>query len=146
LRETVGAENFWRAINIYLTRHKYQNVETPNLQKAMEETSKIDLDWFFKQWVYGIAYPKIRVEQNYNSQTKHLNLIVRQIQEANRSTPEAFILPMEVEITTASSVKIEKLNIKKREESFSIKLDEEPTRIVFDKNEKIPLKLIKLQP
>ncbi len=145
LRETVGAENFWKAINIYLTRHKFQNVETPNLQRAMEEVSKMDLDWFFKQWVYGGGYPKISVEKNYNPQTKRLELVVKQTQEANKLTPEAFILPMEVEITTASGVKTEKLNIKKREESFSIKLDEEPTKIVFDKSEKIPLKSTKIQ-
>lgn len=46
LRETVGTENFWKAINIYLNRHKFQNVETADLQKAMEETSKMDLNWF----------------------------------------------------------------------------------------------------
>ena len=144
LRETVGAENFWKAINVYLTRHKFQNVETPNLQRAMEEVSRMDLGWFFRQWVYGGGYPKIRVEQNYNVQTKRLELIVKQTQEASKLTPEAFVLPMEVEITTPGGVKTEKLNIKKREEAFSIKSDEEPTKIVFDRGEKIPLKTIKI--
>ncbi|CAA9421116.1 MAG: hypothetical protein AVDCRST_MAG74-2984 [uncultured Pyrinomonadaceae bacterium] len=145
LRETVGAEIFWKAVNIYLTRHKFQNVETTNLQRAMEEASKMDLDWFFRQWVYGGGYPKINVEKNYNSQTKRLELIIKQTQEANKLTPEAFVLPMEVEITTASGVKTEKLNIKKREETFSVKLDEEPTKIIFDKDEKISLKLVKIE-
>jgi aminopeptidase N len=145
LRETVGAENFWKAVNIYLNRHKFQNVETPNLQRAMEDTSKMDLDWFFKQWVYGGGYPKIKVEQKYNAQTKRLELVVKQTQEANNLIPEAFVLPMEIEITTASGVRTETLNIKKREETFSIKLNEEPTKIVFDRSEKIPLKLIKIE-
>ncbi len=145
LRETVGTENFWKAVNIYLSRHKFQNVETPNLHQAMEDASKMDLDWFFKQWVYSGGYPKVAVEKKYNSQTKRLDLIVKQTQETNKLTPEAFVLPMEVEITTAIGVKIETLNIKKREETFSIKLDEEPTKIVFDKGEKIPLKLIKIE-
>ena len=145
LRETVGAENFWKAINVYLTRHKFQNVETTNLQRAMEEASKMDLDWFFRQWVYGGGYPKIKVERNYNAQTKRLELSVKQVQEANKLTPEAFVLPMEIEITTATGVKIENLKITKREETFSIKSDEEPTKIVFDKNEKIPLKTIKIE-
>jgi aminopeptidase N len=145
LRETVGGENFWKAINIYLTRHKFQNVETPNLQKAMEETSKMDLDWFFRQWVYGGGYPKIRAERNYDPQRKRLELIVKQTQEANKLTSEAFVFPLEIEITTASGVKTEMLNIKNRHEKFSIKLDEEPVSIVFDKNEKIPLKSVKIQ-
>lgn len=145
LRETVGAENFWKAINNYLNRHKFQNVETSNLQRAMEEASKMDLDWFFKQWVYEGGYPKITVEQKYNAQAKRLDLIVKQTQGRNKLTPEAFILPMEVEITTASGVKIETLNIKNREETFSLKLNEEPTKIVFDRSEKIPLKAVRIQ-
>ncbi len=145
LRETVGTENFWKAVNIYLSRHKFQNVETPDLQQAMEDASKMDLDWFFKQWIYGGGYPKLLVEKKYNPQTKRLELVVKQTQEASKLTTEAFVLPIEVEITTASGVKIEKLNIKKREENFSIKLDGEPTKIVFDRHEKIPLKLIKIE-
>ncbi|MCY7345367.1 MAG: M1 family metallopeptidase [Pyrinomonadaceae bacterium] len=146
LRETVGTENFWNAINIYLQRYKFQNVETPNLQKAMEETSKMDLNWFFNQWIYRGGYPKIKVEQVYSKREKRLELTITQTQEADKLVPEAFILPMEIEITTSRSVKTEKLQIKKRSEKFSIKLDEEPITIFFDKNEKIPLKSVKVQP
>ena len=146
LRETVGAENFWKAINIYLNRHKFQNVETPDLQRAMEEVSGKKLDWFFKQWVHGGGYPKLNVKQIYNTSSKTLNLTVSQRQTADKITPEAFILPMEIEITTAKGTKTERIEIKKREETFSIKVDGKPSNITFDKNEKIPLKSIKMQP
>lgn len=145
LRETVGTENFWKAINIYLNRHKFQNVETPDLQKAMEEASGKNLDWFFKQWVYGSGYPNLNVKPAYNSKTKQLNLTVSQTQSANKLTPEAFILPMEIEITTENGAKTEQIEIKKREETFFLKLDGKPTKIVLDKNEKIPIKLVKMQ-
>lgn len=143
LRETVGAENFWKAINIYLNRHKFQNVETPDLQRAMEETSKMDLSLFFKQWVYGGGYPKFKVSQNYNAQTKRLDLTITQTQETDKLTPEAFILPMEIEITTAGGVKAQKIEIKNREEKISVKIDGEPVRVVLDPNGKIPLKSVK---
>lgn len=146
LRETVGAENFWTAINVYLNRHKFQNVETSDLQKVMEETSKTDLEWFFKQWVYGGGYPKLKIEPVYDLQKKRLELKITQTQDDNGgAVPEAFILPMQVEITTAKETKIENLRINKRQENFSIKLDEEPLKITFDAAEKIPLKTIKLQ-
>ncbi len=71
LRETVGTENFWKAINIYLNRHKFQNVETADLQKAMEEVSKMDLKWFFNQWVYRRRLSEIenRTELRFANQT-----------------------------------------------------------------------------
>lgn len=145
LRETVGTENFWKAINIYLNRHKFQNVETVDLQKAMEEASGKNLEWFFKQWVYGGGYPNLTIKPVYNTKTKQLNLTVSQTQTADKLTPEAFILPMEIEITTAEGAKTERIEIKKREETFSIKTAGKPTKIVFDKDEKIPLKLVKVE-
>jgi len=146
LRETVGTENFWKAVNIYLNRHKFQNVETRDLQKAMEEVSGENLEWFFKQWVYGEGYPKLNIKQVYNPSNKQLSLTVSQMQSNDKLTPAAFILPMDIEITTANGTKPEKITIKKREETFSLQVDDIPTNIVFDKNEKIPLKQIKMQP
>ena len=53
---------------------------------------------------------------------------------------------MEIEITTANGTKTERIEIRKREETFSLKIDGEPTNIRFDKDEKIPLKSIKIHP
>ena len=145
LRETVGTEVFWKAINIYLNRHKFQNVETADLQRAMEEVSGANLNQFFRQWVYGGGYPKLNVRQNYNPANKQLTLTVSQTQTADKLTPEAFIMPLEVVITTANGTKNEKIEIKKREEIFTFKVDNAPTKIEFDKDEKIPLKTVKIQ-
>jgi aminopeptidase N len=145
LRETVGTENFWKAVNLYLTRHKFQNVETFDLQKIMEEVSGKDLNWFFRQWVYGGGYPKLNVTQVYNAATKSLDLTIAQTQTPDKITPEAFILPMEVEITTSKGKKTERIEIKNRTEKFSLKIDDEPTKVIFDKEEKIPLKTLKIQ-
>ena len=142
LRETVGTENFWKGINIYLTRHKFQNVETTDLKRVMEEVSGMNLEWFFAQWVYGTGHPKLNVKQIYNQQTKVLELTVSQIQSSGNSTPAAFVLPLEIEITTPKGLVTQKLEIKKRLEKFSIKLDDKPSKIVFDKDEKIPLKRV----
>ena len=146
LRETVGLENFWRAVNLYLTRHKFQNVKTADLQKAMEEVSKMNLDWFFRQWVYGAGYPKLQIEQFYNEQKKVLELNVEQTQAIDKITPEAFVLPVEIEIILKGGAKkSERIEIKKRRETFSIKLNGKPEKIVYDKDEKLPLALIKTQ-
>lgn len=146
LRETVGTENFWKAINLYLNRHKFQNVESPDLQKAMEETSAMNLDWFFSQWVYGAGFPKLNVKQAYNPTTKTLSLTVTQTQKLDKTTPSVFILPLDVEIITAKGVKTEKIEVKKRLETFLIKLDGKPREVEIDKDLKIPLKSVKLLP
>ncbi|MDQ6787125.1 MAG: hypothetical protein M3033_09990 [Acidobacteriota bacterium] len=143
LRETVGSEKFWRAINVYLNRHKFQNVETGDLQKAMEDASGMNLDWFFSQWVYGAGYPKLSVQHIYNPKTKTLSLTVTQMQKADGKTPSAFRLPMNVEITTPTGSTSQNIEIKKRTETFKLPTDGEPIKIILDKEEKIPLKSVK---
>ncbi len=144
LRETVGEKVFWKALRVYLNKHKFANVETPDLQRVFEETSKKDLKWFFNQWVYGIGYPKLEYKYQYNAKTKMLTLKVNQKQKTEDSTIRAFILPLEIEITTVQGIIKEKIAINKREEIFSIKLQAPPTKVVFDKNLKIPLKTVRL--
>lgn len=144
LRETIGDAAFWRALNVYLNRHKFGNVETADLQRAMEESSGTDLEWFFRQWIYGAGSPKLEIKQTYSPKNKTLVLSVAQTQALDGITPEVFLLPLEMEIKTPRGTKIEKLDIKKRQESFTFKVDGKPSEIKLDKNEKIPLKTVKV--
>jgi aminopeptidase N len=146
LRETIGDDAFWKGINIYLTRHRFDNVETADLRKAMEEASGKKLDWFFEQWIYGAGYPKLDIRQQFSPGTKTLKLTVSQVQRLDNITPHAFTLPLELEITTAGGVKQETINITKRVDSFTIKLDGKPTGLKIDKDEKIPLKTVRVTP
>ena len=101
LREQVGDETFWKAINLYLNRHKFANVESTDLLAAMEETSKQELDWFFDQWVYGIGYPKLSVTPIWNEPKKTMTLTVNQTQAAIGLNTGAYRLPMSVEFRAA---------------------------------------------
>lgn len=146
LRETVGDEAFWKAVNVYLNRHKFGNVETADLQKVMEEASGKDLSWFFKQWVYGKGYPKLNVRQSYSPSTKKLTLTVSQTQKIEAGAPSAFVLPVELQIQTGEEIKREKLEINQRQQTFSFSLDKAPKKVVFDADGKIPLMNVKMLP
>lgn len=143
LRETVGTDNFWKAVNIYLNRHKFDNAETSDLQSAMEETSGQNLDIFFKQWVYGAGFPHLRVDKQYDAKTKTFNITVTQVHKITANVPSAFHFPLDVELITSKGIIKETFDISKRVQSFSVKTGSAPSRVIFDKNEKIPLKLLK---
>ncbi len=146
LREEVGTEVFWKALNTYLVRHKFANVETQDLQKVFEEASGRDLDWFFKQWVYAEGYPTIKVTQNYKVRSKTLDLIFTQTQKVDKDTPEAFRLPLEIQLEFGRSVVKKEVVLDKRTQSFSFETDGRPTRVKFDKDLKLPLKIISSTP
>ncbi len=146
LREEIGDDTFWKAINIYLNRHKFANVESKDLKKAMEETSGKDLTWFFNQWVYKGGFPRLNIKQSYNPLKKRLTLTISQIQKIDSITPSAFVLPLEIEIKTPNSTKTDKIQIVKRVQTFNLQVDGKPSKVTFDKSEKIPIKMIKVLP
>ena len=91
-----------------------------DLQKVMEETSKSDLDWFFEQWVYGGGYPKLTVNQLYESKNRNLKLTFSQTQKSDRLIPQAFILPLEIKIKTLDGEFTEQITLKRRDQIVHI--------------------------
>lgn len=144
LRETVGDEIFWKALNNYLNRHRFGNVESSDLQAVFEETSGKKLDWFFNQWVKSGGYPKLKVTPTYNAKTKKLTLDVKQTQTVVRSEGSpvaAFRFSAEVEVITPQGAKIEKIEMTEREQVFTFDSASKPTKINFDKREQVLKKL-----
>ncbi|HVG32604.1 MAG TPA: M1 family metallopeptidase [Pyrinomonadaceae bacterium] len=141
LREVVGDEIFWKAVNRYLNEFKNGSVETADLQRVFEETSGRRLDWFFDQWVYKAGFPELRVRYSYNRLSKLLTLTVTQTQTPDPVTPAVFRLPVEVEIATARGARTERIEINARTQRFTFKLDGKPRMIRFDKRSSILKKL-----
>jgi aminopeptidase N len=147
LREAVGDEVFWKALNTYLNEFKYQNTDARDVQQVFERISGKSLDWFFDQWLYKAGYPELRVRHTYNPQTRQLSLDVEQTQAPDAMTPAVFRLPdIELEIGTTRGKKTERIDITKRTERFSFKLDGRPRMIVFDKGERVLKRLDFPQP
>ncbi len=146
LRQVVGDEAFWRALNIYLNRFKYDVVGSRDLQRVFEEVSSKRLDWFFDQWVYRAGYPELKVRSSYDSVNRLLNVTVAQTHKPHPMTPEIFRLPFEIEIETEAGVQTKMVEIKSKIESFSFQLDGNPRLVVFDKNAGILKKVDLAQP
>ncbi|MBK7393445.1 MAG: M1 family metallopeptidase [Chloracidobacterium sp.] len=146
LREQVGTENFWKAVNIYLNRHKLANVESTDLKRAVEETSGQDLGWFFDQWVYGISAPKLTVKPVYSTRTKTLKLTITQMQKPETMVTSAFRMPMDIEVKAGRNTSSKAVTITKRIETITIPSASKPSEIVLDPNDKVILKTVKMLP
>jgi aminopeptidase N len=140
LRETVGDEMFWKAVNKYLNDNQYKPVETADLMRAFEQTTGKKLDWFFDQWVYKAGYPELRLGYFYNQTSRVLSINVSQTQTPDASTPAVFRLLVDVEITTAQGARIEHIDITQRQQQFTFQLDDKPLKIVFDKGSRTLMK------
>jgi aminopeptidase N len=144
LRETVGDELFWKSLNRYLTENQYKDVETRDLERAFEQTTAQQLDWFFDQWVYKAGYPELHVTHTYDPASKQLTLNVEQTQTPEINTPAVFRLPLDVEISTHAGAKTEKVEMTQRKQQFTFAVNEKPAGIAIDKDLKI-LKTLEIQ-
>lgn len=61
LSYVLGEEQWKRALNHYLKTHAYGNVETNDLQQAIQDKLGIDMSWFFDQWVLRSGEPQYTV-------------------------------------------------------------------------------------
>jgi aminopeptidase N len=137
LRKTLGEDNWWRAINHYLTKYAHQPVSTEQFRIAIEEATGQSMDWFFDEWVYKMGHPFFQVTETYDAAAHTLTLVVRQHQkpDPNYAYPQAtfFRTPVEIEIGAASSARIERVMIEpKEEQSFTFQVDGEPQLVNFD--------------
>ena len=94
------------------------------------------MDWFFDEWLYKMGHPVFRVTQDYDAANKILSLKVRQEQ---RPDPEStypqvafFQTPVDIEIGTANSTRVERVQIEaKEEQTFKLAVDSEPLLVLF---------------
>jgi aminopeptidase N len=144
LREEIGDMAFWSGVRLYLARHRFDNVSSEDLRKAMEEASRTNLQSFFSQWVHGKRIPQLQVYQSFNSQSLELTLSIEQKQNLKAGETEIFQFPLDLTIVSASGSQSERIEIRKRHEILRLKLPEAPTEIKIDPNDKIPLKSLQI--
>ncbi|HJZ82034.1 MAG TPA: M1 family aminopeptidase, partial [Pyrinomonadaceae bacterium] len=137
LRTFLGEDNWWRSLNHYLTKYANQPVETAQLRIAIEETTGQPMDWFFDEWLYKMGHPVFRVTQDYDAANKLLTLKVRQEQRPDPESqyPQAgfFQTPVDIEIMTAATRRVDRVQIEAKEEQiFKFTVDSEPLLVNFD--------------
>ncbi|MGI8469089.1 MAG: M1 family aminopeptidase [Pyrinomonadaceae bacterium] len=139
LRTFTGEENFWKAINHYLVTNAHKPVETQQLRIAFEEATGQSMDWFFDEWLYKMGHPVFEITKNYDAASKTLTMNVKQTQKKDLTSPypqvEFFQTPVDIEIGTASGVRVERVKIEPQVENvFTFKVDAEPNLVNFDYN------------
>ena len=132
LRHQLGEEAFYRGLKHYLEVNRGKNVVTADLAKAIEESSHINVDSFFSQWLYGAGAPKFDLSYSYDDAKHQVALMVKQTQTVEGRVG-IFRVPVDVEITTASGPKLYSITVSKPEQILTFPSDSAPLLVLFDK-------------
>lgn len=133
LRKYLGEENWWKAINHYLTSNANQPVSTEDFRIAIEEATGQSMDWFFDEWIYRMGHPVFEITKSYDANSKKLTLNVRQTQKTDLTNPypqtQFFQTAVDVEIDG----NVQRVWIKPQEENvFTFDSPTEPKIVDFD--------------
>jgi aminopeptidase N len=141
LRFVLGDEMFWKAVRHYVKKYEWQNVETAQLNIAIEEATGQNLSWFFDQWVYKMGHPEFEITSSYDG-GKELKLTVKQTQKPDDkrpwfASPEYFTTPVDIAITTAGGEKVHRVWIDEPQEEFKFEVDSKPLIVNFDRGNQL---------
>jgi aminopeptidase N len=114
LRNYVGDDAFFTALNKYLTDNQYKSAEFHQLRIAFEQVTGEDLNWFFNQWFLASGHPTLEYTQR--SEGNEVVLTVKQKQDINKFP--VFKLPMQVAVVDNQGTHTHNITVTKVEEEF----------------------------
>ncbi|MHB1862280.1 MAG: M1 family metallopeptidase [Gemmatimonadaceae bacterium] len=78
LRRTLGDSAFFGGLRRYFHSHEFGNVDSGDLQRALEHESGRRLGWFFDQWLRRPGYPELTVTWHYDAAARAVDVGVAQ--------------------------------------------------------------------
>lgn len=79
MRYILGDDSYRAAIQFYLEDHAFKNVDSDDLMRSILERTGVNMDWFFKEWVYKGGHPVYKIE--YALEGEELVMTIEQTQE-----------------------------------------------------------------
>lgn len=132
LRQYVGDEAFFAALNRYLKKNEYTEVEVDELRMAFEDITGQDLSWYFNQWFIGAGHPILDIEYGWDVDTKKASVTVTQSQ-SGANVAHVFNLPIAMDIYDVSGkARRENVRLTKRRQTFTFDCANKPALINFD--------------
>ncbi len=131
LRWKLGDDNFFKALKNYISDPEliYNYAKSPDLQKHLEDQSGMDLDEFFKDWLYGKGFPTYSLDWGYDENSK---LFIRVYQTQSDESVDYFDMPVPVQLLGEGIDTIVVLDNSFNEQLFTLDIDFKVDSITFD--------------
>jgi len=130
LREEVGDELFVKGFQKFYRDNKYKFASFDDIRVAFDDITGKDFKPFFKQWVDRTGAPelslsKVKVKKSKDDYT--LKFRLKQNQQE-----DVFTLSVPVAVSFKDKVKIEKVVMDKKKQTFELSFEEKPLLIQID--------------
>ncbi|MES2430737.1 MAG: M1 family aminopeptidase [Bacteroidota bacterium] len=128
LRNYVGDDAFFKALNNYLTTNKFKTGEAAQLRLAFEEVTGQDLNWFWNQWYYGKGHPKLDISYKYDVPNEKTYVYVKQTQDGDK----IFKLPIAIDVYVGKDKERHKVWVQNKIDTFEFSYGSKPALVNVD--------------
>jgi len=134
LRGVLGDSVFFKGLKSYATdpRFMYGNTVTEDFQSVMENVSGKDLDYFFREWIYGEKYPVYKCNWNFSDIGNGLYKVKLAINQNQNSNPAFFTMPVKVAIKTSVTDTVVTVFNNLQKQYFEIDVKGNPLSLTVD--------------
>jgi len=136
LRNQLGDDAFWAALNYYLEENKNTAVEVDDLRLAFEDVTGQDLRFFFDQWFLASGHPKLELSHSFDAAAQELVINISQTQ-SEATAPPVFQIPLALDIYDEEKIitqidtwiddRTNEIRIPATEDAFLVHMDPEYT-------------------
>ncbi len=130
LRFVVGDEVFFDILRNYVERYSHESAGVDDFIQTAEETSNLDLDWFFYQWLETTTLPDYSFE---SVRMRSVNGIYTVTGSLNQDM-EIVKMPIDVSLVTVNGVVNTRIWVDKKSNHFELKTVDTPIYLEIDRD------------
>jgi aminopeptidase N len=127
LRQLVGGEAFARALTALQRDHRFGKAGSEHLRVALEKESGLALEPYFREWVYGMALPELRVSRRT---TRGAGSFATAVTIAPKNLPGP--MPLELAVVHAGGREGMRVMLPPEGGTFTIETKARPRRVEVD--------------
>jgi aminopeptidase N len=80
----LGDEGYYKGLKTYLETYKNQKTEIVQFRLAFEQSTGLDLNWFFDQWFLNTGIPQVQMDYDFNIQENTVTVSIKQMTDVYR--------------------------------------------------------------
>jgi len=130
LRGMVGDETFVRGMQRFYRDNKFKRASFDDIRVAFESVSDRKLGGFFDQWVLRTGAPELALGAVAVERAGDRHRLTFTL--AQKQADEAYLLQVPIAVYSAKAVRLERVEMTQKTQSFTLDLAEAPLRIEVD--------------
>lgn len=130
-----GTTVFVTALRNFLEEYRHQNPTTTDLQRVVNRTVGMDMDWFFDQWFRGSGIPRLEFSYDVRRTEDGKWLLEGRIRQEEEKAVK-LVMPIYYEFGR-DQFSDQLLWVNEPDFVFKAKLPAEPKKVVLNKNEDV---------